>query len=259
MSGYHPAPCYDPLGSAPNLNCPSAVLTLASDNRSQPAKSGSGHQWRFWFVLAGALLVPACAPRERPQLDDSSLNFREVVGFQTHNLTTDLISVPEQQGLAAVDYGWQRNGDPHSNSGWLTTSGKAGRLRIFSADGDLEEMELELSLAQAEQGESATVQIRLNNHRLDRIRPTPQWTRHRIPIPSELVREGINIITVAHRSGNRQKSGNASPQLRLRRVRFRSRSDRTIWPDRPPAISTDDDIEMPIAAMVGSVLYDGDD
>ena len=252
MSGYHPAPCYDPLGSAPNLNCPTAVLALASDNRSQPAKSGSGHQWRVWFVLAGALLVPACAPREQTQLDDSSLSFREVVGFQTQNLTTDLVSVPERQGLAAVDYGWQRGGEDRTDS-WLTLREKVGRLVVFSADGDVVEIQLELSLEGSVDGQRRPVQLLWNDRRLQRLRLDSDWSSYSVTVPADVVRQGINTVELMPRFDKQDSGKRRRPLVRLRRLRIRSLSGRPVWPARPRQIRLDTAIQMPVASYLDLV------
>ena len=229
------------------------MLALNSDHRLErdPAAPLRGLPTRL--IVASALLVVACSPPTDVAEEGFSKRFADVVDFQQDNLTTDLISVPAGLGLAAVDHGWQR-GDTESDDAWLAVNGKLGRLVIFSADGDLEELELELSLGNLGEGQRLPVLVLLNDNRLERLHPSREWASYTVPVPPELVRRGVNILELAPRLRSPNEGATGRPQIRLRSIRFRSRSRRPAWPARPQAIQHDEGIEMPVASYIDLVL-----
>lgn len=236
--------------SAPDFYPTFAVLALNSDHRSKKVCLLCSIAS---FALAAALVL-ACAPASGPVDDDASLYLTDVIDFQAHNLTTDLIAIPEGIGMAAVDHGWQRRDAGDSGNAWLAVTGKLGRLSIFSADGDLEELELELSLGNAGVQDRSPVHVLLNGHRLDRLHPTPEWSSFSVLVPAEIVRRGVNVLELAPRSGNRSDTRQGGPQILLRRIRLRSRSDRPTWPARPHSIQNDGGVEMPVASYIDRLL-----
>lgn len=198
--------------------------------------------------------IVGCAPQDDGVPENTSIRFEEVAEFQTGNLTTDLIAVPEGVGLAAVDHGWQRVDDAESGDSWLAVAGKLGRLTVFSADGDLEELELELKFGDDSRRRKLPVHVLLNGNRIDRIHPTETWSSISVKVPQEEVRRGMNILELTPRSASRLEAEDGGPQLQLRRLRLRSESGRTAWPARPQALEIDDSIAMPATSFVDLVL-----
>lgn len=186
--------------------------------------------------------------------DDTAFRFADILDFQTHNLTTDLVSVPDGLGLAAIDHGWQRQEDAQSQDSWIAVTGRVGRFVIFSADGDLEELELELSLGNTKKKHRLPVHVILNDIRLDRLHPVSEWSSYSVSVPRETVRRGMNVLVLAPRYGDRHDADAGGPQLRLSRLRLRSRGGRPAWPGRPETIRVGDGIEMPVASFIDLVV-----
>ncbi len=241
-------------GSAPDTYPTFAVLALNQTTHPRRSCLVIHRGLSASLILAATLLTVACTRHPESAMDDDAILFADVIDFQAHNLTTDLISVPEGLGLAAVDHGWQRGDDPDSNDAWLAVKGKLGRLLIFSADGDLQELELELSLGNTEERQKLPVQVFLNDSRVERLHPKPDWASYTVPVPPDLVRRGVNILELAPRSGNRRDDNPRGPQIRLRRLRLRSGKGRPVWPARPQEIRTGDGLEMPVASYLDLVL-----
>ena len=241
-------------GSALDFYPTLAVLALNSDHpperTSRPLLSCS----LALLILTMTFMASACTPHRDAAVDETSIEFAEVVDFQALQLSTDLISVPEGRGLATIEHGWQRADDTEAKDTWIAVTGKVGRFMIFSADGDLEELELELSLGNPEDTQRLPVNVLLNDSRFDRLHPTPEWSSFSVAVPRELVRQGLNVLDLAPRHRKGEESYSLRPQLRLRRMRLRSADGRPVWPARPQSIHDNNGILIPAAGYIDLVL-----
>jgi len=206
------------------------------------------NRWIGFFALAATLLLFACAPGSDSDVGQNTLSVAALLGHQRLNLTTDLISVPEQLGLARVGYGWQHESRDGAGDSWLTLTGQVGRLEIFSADGNLAEIEVELSTA-GSRARPRPIRVRLNGKRLERLRPGRDWASYRVEVPPEIVRQGVNVLEIVRRKGRDGDGRQRQPKIRLRRLRARSLSGRPLWPQRPQEILSNGTITLPVSSF----------
>ncbi len=252
-SGYHSWRMLRSSRSAFHPDSAFAVPLLHPETSSTCRRTPSGSRRLTGLLVTAATLFLACAPREA-EPEDPEFTFASAARMHTRNLTTDLISVPENVGLAAIDRSWQVSGAPGSEQAWLSVAEDSGRLRIFSADGDLETIELELALGNATGRKRLAVYLQLNDQQIDRLHIEADWGRYQIAVPASLVQRGVNFLTMATRKRHRQNPATAGPDIRLRRARFQSRSGRPPWPSRPDTIRVDDTVQMPVASFIDWVV-----
>jgi arylsulfatase A-like enzyme len=212
-------------------------------------------------ILALALLLAtACSPPQQDARFRVALALADFVEHQRYNLTTDLVSPPEEIGLDQLVHGWRIEGTANSRKSHAEIATRVGRIEVFSSDGDLTGLEIELALSDGPP-KPRQVNVAVNGRVLGPLWVTGGWTTHRVDVPGELVRTGRNILEL--RTGYVPKASDKLPPVRLRRLRLESKSGRPVWLQRPGTIRTLDDgseatlervVEMPTASHVDVVL-----
>lgn len=207
-------------------------------------------------ALPTALLILQLAACSRPPAAhlDADLRLVDFVAHQQYQVTTDWISVPEQIGLGHFEYGWQQRGKHRSNPAAYAIRESVGRLMIFSADGDMAELTMELGLDGHVGRKGLPVDVAINRQRIGRLRVEPGWAQYRLELSPEQVRIGTNLLAL-HPRHRRRQLASKPPSIRLRRLRLRSRSGRPLWTRRPSRIHRRDAaVEMPSASFLDMVL-----
>ncbi len=208
-------------------------------------------------TLGTALLLIGCSPSSETELRGPSLRLSEVVSFQQHQVSTDLVSVPEGIGLDQVGYGWRQETDASTADSWLRLSTLPGVVELFSADGDIDQIEVELSGSDSG-GPQPPIRIRLNGERLERIVAPEGWVRLQIEVPADRVNRGLNRLEFVQPTVESGGASQPASQMRLRRVRVRSSSGRQPWATRPESIRVAEDgsdtVSMPVASSLEAVL-----
>jgi arylsulfatase A-like enzyme len=180
------------------------------------------------------------------------------VAHQRYNTTTDLISPQKGIGLDRLVFGWQIKGEGEGS--FAEIAKRAGRVEVFSSDGDLTTLEADLSVS-AGSLEPRQVNVALNGSVLESLDITMEWVTHRVEIPATQVRIGVNIFEL--RTGYVPNASKGLPSVRLRRLRLESRSGRPVWLQRPEVIgsperesgaASDQAVEMPNASHLDMVL-----
>lgn len=214
-------------------------------------------------ILAAVTCTFACAPRPKNATQPHSLDLAELVRFQQHQVSTDLISLTEDLGLDGIGYGWWRESDPESGDQWLRLGTEVGQLNIFSSDGDLAEVDIELN-GGGKGDPRAKIRVRLNGERLARVPAPEDWTSLKIDIPPHLARRGVNHLEFSQPGSHQKGSVEDRSQMLLRRVRIRSDSGRRLWLERPQNIAVQhpngmgegrkSSIEMPVSSFFEAVF-----
>jgi arylsulfatase A-like enzyme len=210
-----------------------------------------------WASLGTALLLIGCSPASETEPDAGSLHLNEVVSFQQHQVSTDRISIPEGIGLDDVGYGWLQESAAATGESWLRLTSRIGQVELFSADGDIDQIEVELS-GNGSGGPQPPIRIRLNGERLEKVGAPEGWIRLPIEVPADRVHRGLNRLEFAQPTEGPAGASQTASRMRLRRVRVRSSSGRQLWPTRPATISVAEDesetISMPVASSLEAVL-----
>jgi arylsulfatase A-like enzyme len=207
------------------------------------------------LLVLSALLL-ACG-RRPPREWKSALDLADFVAHQKLNLSTDLISLAEGVGLDNVGSGWQRR-EYETGAAVAEMVRPLGRLRVFSPEGDLAAIEVELGLSPRAGPDPVPVNVNLNRQSLADLDISRPWSTYRMEVPAGMARPGLNVLDVRHQEG-----GRTQPSVRLRRVRVSSRDGRPLWPRRPDHIQTrsvegeasvERQVEMPTASFLDMVL-----
>jgi len=205
------------------------------------------------------LIVANCAPG--PDDFAKSIGLAEYVFHQQTNISTEWVSAVDSIGLDCIAFGLAAVDDPDLGRVFDLPDG-FGRMQVFSADGDLTDLDLEMGLAGGSSDERMRMLVRLNDKRLRRVTLTPGLDTYRLEVPEGLAVKGRNRLELQARPSRRQIASTEIPQVRLRRVRFRSARARPFWPQRPerirvvdaPQDPTRQTVEMPTASFVDMVL-----
>ena len=208
----------------------------------------------FWMSSIG------CKPRVEPAA--STLGLHELVGHQIGNVTTDFVSSRRSIGLDQIEFGLYSRQVEGIEGRVLEIEPGVGRLALFSADGDLVALDIEAGLPPSTSDEAVRLLVRLNGERIKRVKLTAGLESYRIEIPDHLVRPGRNTLELHPRPSRRQQENDSAPPVLVRRLRLRSSTGRSLWPERPERIDwfeTDDAshkniIVMPNAAFVDMVV-----
>jgi arylsulfatase A-like enzyme len=203
--------------------------------------------------LAALLAVGACGPSHRDF--KSALPLSDFVAHQQQSLSTELIWPAAGIGLDAVGSGWRRGRDREGEP-LVEMPRQWGRLRLFSPEGDLAWIEMELAVSRGAGPEPVRVQVHLNRQPLAELDVSVPWSTYRIEVPAGRARPGLNALDLSDPKRKREKRS-----IRLRRVRVSSRSGRPVWPQRPDRIRTVGSeaeggsvVEMPTASSLDVVL-----
>ena len=200
------------------------------------------------------LQLAACSSPPQAPVTEAQLQLIDFAAHQRFNVTTDLISVPEGIGLGHFEYGWQRqDGDRGTPSAYAIRE-SVGRLMVFSADGDLAEVVMEIELVGRVGPRGLPVDVKINHRRIGRVRVKPGWAKYRLRVPPRLVHVGSNLLAL-HPRLRRQQLGRKPPSVQIRHLQLRSGSGRRLWPQRPAGIEwTEGTVEMPSASYLDMVF-----
>ncbi len=210
--------------------------------------------------LASTFLVFGCA--RDSEIEENALRLTDFVAHQESNASTDFISAIESIGLDRIEYGLhKREFENPDNTSFEILHGM-GRLKIFSADGDLVSLDLEAGLPQWATDQKLKLTVKLNNKRVSRLTLTPGIDAYRIEVPSAIAVQGTNRLEFQPRPSRKQRESGSVPTALIRRIRVRSNSARRFWPLKPDRIQVVDSsekampstIEMPTAAYMDMVL-----
>jgi arylsulfatase A-like enzyme len=211
-------------------------------------------------MLPILVLGAACGPRRGAEAR-KSLVLADFVEHQRFNLSTDLISIPDDVGLHCVQEGWRLLRAAGQTQSSADLDARLGRLEVFSADGDLAGVEAEVALVPDAPREPMDVQVLLNGRGLGRFPVAKTWSIHELkPMPTR-VRRGLNVLEFF--VPRQQGLPGGSRALRLRRVWLRSASGRRPWNERPDTIrcvapcsagDPEQAVEMPTASFLDMVL-----
>ena len=209
-------------------------------------------------AFALTLGLAACSGQPAKVEPAHTFDLSEVVSFQGHQLSTDLISMPEGLALDRAVHGWWREAAPERSESCFRLASTMGQFELFSADGDLTAVDIELK-GDGSKRRQTRVQVRFNGHRFARFEPPSDWSRMRFELPRERVRRGINLLEIVQRDSTAGKRRKRPRKVCVRRLRAESATDRPLWPTRPTTISTADDetgaagpstIRMPVAGFL---------
>jgi hypothetical protein len=98
---------------------------------------------------------------------------------------------------------------------------------IFSSDGDLAEVMLELGLLGRASSSGLPVGVAINNQSIGRIEVKLGWADYRLQVSPGPVRVGFNLLSL-HPRFPQQHQGREPPTIQLRRLRLRSQTGRQL-------------------------------
>ena len=200
-------------------------------------------QARFGICLVClALTLAGC--RDRPPTPDRVwLDFADEIWHQSGNFSTDLISAPRQSGLDNLGYGWRHVHADDPDRAAFEMEVPTARLFFFSADGDTVAFEIEVSVVGKGRLKKTPLVLTLNDRALVDLPLTRQWERHRVEIPSGVIREGRNRLEfrIPHPPKFQKLRHRLRPKMR--RLRLVAANERGVWPQRPSSIQLANDAE----------------
>jgi len=215
-------------------------------------------------ALAGAVacsLVLAVGCSRAPGPGAHALWLADLVPTQARNVTTDLIAVPEGKEMDRVVFGWRREPGDEAGGAHLVMARRIGQFELFSADGDVASLRLELGLP-PDGPDSVQAFVFLDGKRIGKVVVGRRWSTYEIAVPPEVVRRGRYFVDLWTEPGRRQMTAEMLP-LRLRRLTVLSRSGRSVWADRPGSLrvlageeadSASRTVEMPVASDAEVVM-----
>jgi arylsulfatase A-like enzyme len=156
-----------------------------------------------------------------------TLALADFVDHQKGNLATDVISPAESRGVGALAGGWRLDDDEEGQP-IATMPHELSRIRLFSPDGSLEAVELELGLAPGVGDDTAEMTVNLNRQSLGVLDVQKGWSTHRLGVPAGMVRAGLNALDL--------RAKGTGGKVRLRRAVMVPGGGRPPWPKRPDRI-----------------------
>ncbi len=194
------------------------------------------------LVACLSLTLSSCSDRP-PDSEKIWLDFAQEVWHQSGNVTTDLISAPRKSGLDNLGYGWSRVHADNPDRAALEMRQQVSRLFFFSADGDAEAIEIEVSAVGKGPLKQTPLTLSLNEKRLTGLPLTRAWRRHRVELPGNAVRQGLNLLELRFPHPKKAPRWRHKHRLRphVRSLRIFAANGRALWPQRPTSISLIDD------------------
>ena len=201
-------------------------------------------------VLCLALTLSGC--RDSPPTSDRVwLDLADEVWHQAGNVTTDLISASPTSGLESLSYGWRQVQADDPDRAAFEMSVSVSRLSFFSADGDMTAFEIEVSFVGKGKLRQTPLTLVLNDKRLVNLPLTRQWERHRVEVPSEVVRKGNNHLDLRFLHPGHFRKWRHRPRPRVRSLQMFASNGRSPWPARPTSISL---VDTPSSTPVPSTI-----
>lgn len=189
----------------------------------------------FYFACL-PLALTGCSDRP-PESDRVWLDLAEEVWHQSGNVTTDLISAPRKAGLDNLGYGWIQVHPDDPTRATLEMNQQIARLFLFSADGDAEALEIEISAVGKGPLKQVPLTLLLNGEPLTGLPLTRKWRRHRVEIPSDIVRQGRNLVEFRFPPPTKSPRWPHRLRPRVRSLEVFSANGRRLWSERPTSIS----------------------
>ena len=217
------------------------------------------------------VLLAVCLPLalagcggQPPKPDRIWSDLAREVWYQSGNVSTDLISAPQGVGLENLDYGWSQVHLEDADRAALEVTEQVARLFFFSADGDTEALEVDVSAVGKGQLKRAPLTLRLNGEPLTQLPLVRKWKRHRVEIPVGLVRQGRNLLELRFPKPRQNPRWPQRLRARVRSARFFAANGHATWPQRPSRMILVDDptsgtdfgkIEMPSPGWLELVAH----
>jgi arylsulfatase A-like enzyme len=223
--------------------------------RRERSKASSTVGTTVTVLALGALLVAGACRSKREW--KSALDLADFVAHQRFNVSTELISPPEGAGLDDLGSGWRLLEDEEGET-IAQMRRQLGRLRVYSPEGDVTSVDLEMGLTPRNAHGPVKVHLDFNRQALADLDVAEPWTTYRLNVPTGMAVPGLNTLDVWH-----MERSLTQPSVRLRRLRLASRSGRPPWPQRPDEIRVVEGeggapgervVEMPTSSILDVVL-----
>lgn len=189
----------------------------------------------FYFACL-PLMLAGCSDRA-PKSDRVWLDLAEEVWHQSGNVTTDLISAPRGLGLDNLGYGWTPIHLDDPSRATLEMKQPVARLFLFSADGDAEALEIEISAVGKGRLGQTPLTVLLNGEPLTGLPLARKWRLHRVEIPSGIVRQGRNLLELRFPQPTKSPRWPRRLRPRVRSLQVLAANGRPLWAERPSSIS----------------------
>ena len=209
--------------------------------RSRIRPAAPGRLTALAGMAALALLLAGCEP------DPVVLSFSDYLDHQGDNLTTGLISLPEDVNRHLLAYGWRL---PDDEPRWAELGESVGHVRFFAADAEVRRLVLRGALDRA--GASARYRVLVNGQGLGGITFGDDWREHSFDLPAEVVRTGANLLALRCLEcppGQRHRG----PFLRLARLRLLPGPEHRHGICRAAEDRSDRRFRMPVPAYIDLV------
>jgi len=198
----------------------------------------TAHRQSLLSICLATLSLTLVGCSDHPPTPDRIwLDFAREVWHQSGNVTTDSISAPRRSGLERLGYGWHQVHADDPARAVFEMHEQVARLFFFSADGDTEALEIEVSAVGKGPIKQTPLALSLNGRSMTGLPLTRKWQRHRVEIPSGSIRTGRNLLELRFPRPDKTPRWRHGLRPRVRNLRFFAANHRVLWPQRPTSIS----------------------